>query len=107
MKVARFSDRNDPFELLAVSFRERQTRQATKDFKTDLNTRTGLLCFSANWTDPVLWSHYGDRHRGVCLGFDLRRKLLQRVLYEDKRLLKELGSDGDPTKISKEMQNFS
>ena len=106
LKVARFSDLNDPFELLAVNFRDRDARRTTENFKNEINTNTGLICFSANWTDPVLWSHYGDKHRGVCLGFDIRRKALQKVLYEDERLLKELGSEANPTKLSKEMQRL-
>ena len=30
----------------------------------------GILSLSQNPKDPLLWSHYGDSHRGVCLGFD-------------------------------------
>ena len=30
-----------------------------------------ILCFSRNWDNLLLWSHYGDRHMGVCLGFDI------------------------------------
>ena len=30
----------------------------------------GVLCFTEAIRDPVLWSHYGDSHRGVALGFD-------------------------------------
>jgi hypothetical protein len=24
-----------------------------------------------NWDNLLLWSHYGDSHKGVCLGFDI------------------------------------
>ena len=30
-----------------------------------------ILCFSRNWDNLLLWSHYGDSHKGVCLGFDI------------------------------------
>jgi hypothetical protein len=73
IKLARFSDLNDPFELLAVNFRERQVRKIVRDFKDAYDSHTGLLCFSADWTNPVLWSHYAEKHRGVCLGFNLTR----------------------------------
>jgi Protein of unknown function (DUF2971) len=93
MKVARFSDLNDPFELLALNFGERTARRAGANFKTDYDSHTGLLCFSRNWSSPVLWSHYGNRHRGICLGFDMEEHLLERVQYENQRILRHLGDD--------------
>lgn len=33
----------------------------------------GLLCFSRNWDNLLLRSHYGDSHKGLCLGFDILR----------------------------------
>lgn len=27
--------------------------------------------FRGLWTNPLLWAHYADKHRGICLGFDL------------------------------------
>ena len=30
---------------------------------------TTLCCFAATGTDPLLWSHYADGHRGICLKF--------------------------------------
>ena len=73
LKVARFSEVNDPFELLALNFHDPRTRKLTKRFRDSHNNKTGLLCFSANWANPVLWSHCATRHEGNCLGFDLKR----------------------------------
>jgi hypothetical protein len=44
LKVARFSDTNDPFELIGLMLREKGIRQALKDFKKARNNDTGLLC---------------------------------------------------------------
>lgn len=30
----------------------------------------GILSLSKTATDPLLWSHYANGHRGLCLGFD-------------------------------------
>ncbi|MDR4492922.1 MAG: DUF2971 domain-containing protein [Hyphomicrobiaceae bacterium] len=30
----------------------------------------GILAFSKTSTDALLWAHYADGHRGLCLGFD-------------------------------------
>jgi hypothetical protein len=104
IKVARFSDLNDPFELLAMNLRERRHRNVLRDFRNAYDTHTGLLCFSANWTNPVLWSHYGSKHTGICLGFDLGRDLARQVRYEDKRILESLGDAPNPLTLDEELQ---
>jgi Protein of unknown function (DUF2971) len=36
--------------------------------------------------DPALWAHYGARHRGICLGFDVKRESAKPVTYTSGRL---------------------
>lgn len=105
IKVARFRDLNDPFELLALSLAERSIRTVVKDFRVSFDGNTGLLCFSANWTNPVLWSHYGDKHRGICLGFNVRRTIVEKVDYADTRL-RRLSDDSDPNHLSDAQQRL-
>jgi hypothetical protein len=104
LKVARFSDLNDPFELIGLNFRERKTRTILRDFKNAYDAHTGLLSFSADWLEPVMWSHYAMKHRGMCLGFNVPRKLLQEVQYEDQRLLDELEKDPELRSIPEDLQ---
>lgn len=104
LKVARFSDLNDPFELIGLNFRERKTRKILRDFKNAYGAHTGLLSFSADWVEPVMWSHYAMKHRGMCLGFNVPRKLLQEVQYEDQRLRDELEEDPELTSIPEDLQ---
>lgn len=33
----------------------------------------GVCCFSESYSSPVLWSHYGDQHRGLCVGYGTDR----------------------------------
>ena len=96
LKIARFSDLNDPFELLALNFRERQIRAAVIDFKNTTDAHTGILSFSEDWTNPVLWSHYAAKHRGICLGFDLPTGIAEQVLYQDERLAASVPIQGSP-----------
>jgi len=105
MKITRFSDANDPFEVLGLHFGEWKTRKLVRAFKARQNATTGLLCFSGNWTNPVLWSHYADRHRGVCLGFDVKRTEAQTVEYQDKRLLEKLDEVSNPSSLPATLQN--
>ena len=105
LKVARFSEVNDPFELLGLNCHDPKMRKLTTRFRESQNNRTGLLSFSANWTNPVLWSHYAARHKGICLGFDLRRSTVQAVDYADQRLRADLPDDKNPGTIPEDIQD--
>lgn len=48
----------------------------------------GVCCFSTSYSNPLLWSHYGDQHKGLCIGYKLDRvppPTPQRVLYGGDR----------------------
>jgi hypothetical protein len=105
LKVARFSEVNDPFELLGLNCHDPKVRKLTARFRESWDNKTGLLSFSANWTNPVLWSHYAARHKGICLGFDLKRSTVQSVEYEDKRLRAALPDDKNPAMVPGDIQD--
>ena len=86
LKVARFADLNDPFELLALELSDPDDRHAYNCWRDRAAEAFGLLCFSRTWRSPVLWSHYGDSHRGLCLGFDVPDASVRRVEYLKKRV---------------------
>lgn len=91
MKIARVSDLNDPFELLSYRFENEDLKNAWESSKKKIGDKNGLLCFSKGWQNPVLWSHYGDKHRGICLGFDVPEEAPRHVDYLPERLeLKEI-----------------
>lgn len=68
LKISRFEDLNDPFELLAMNRHTQAARKASKQFRAAFNASQGLLCFGADWSNSVMWSHYADKHKGICLG---------------------------------------
>jgi hypothetical protein len=48
--------------------------------------QVGVVCFSRNPASNLMWSHYGDSHRGVCIGYSFPRKtseFLADVEYRD------------------------
>lgn len=85
LNISRLNDLNDPFELWAIAQPDRRVRQALKETKEEMARNYGLLCFSLDWHNPVLWSHYADRHRGIALGFDIDEHILKPVLYRKTR----------------------
>jgi hypothetical protein len=75
LKVSRLTELNDPFECMpgVRNFvpKDRPHIQACLDqFLAILNDSFGITCFSERLREPVLWSHYADAHRGICLEFD-------------------------------------
>jgi len=41
----------------------------------------GVFSLSANYENILLWSHYADKHRGFCVGFDARKLYLFCIGY--------------------------
>lgn len=82
MKISRIADLNDPFELLSINLRDKRLREGFRTAKEQIHSNNGVLCFSRSWNNPVLWSHYADKHRGICLGFDVDDSCVMPVTYE-------------------------
>lgn len=51
----------------------------------------GVCCFSTTYSSPLLWSHYGEQHRGLCIGYGLERRPrpeMHRVVYGGSRSIR-------------------
>ncbi len=62
----------------------------------------GIVSFAEQDDCPLMWSHYGDQHRGICLGYSVPERAtkdVHKVAYDGDRLVKasEVGAmlDGD------------
>ncbi len=71
LKQSRIHELNDPFELTPYVLTDPNLRQAFLTTRDDISNNRGVLCFSAAWRDPVIWAHYSDKHRGLCLGLEI------------------------------------
>ena len=87
IKISRISDLNDPFELIPFDLTDKEQPDAQIRARTELlsGRGIGLLCFSFKWSNPVLWAHYADKHKGICLGFDLPDDVAHEVRYVKER----------------------
>ena len=57
----------------------------------DRNYEHGVCCFSTTYSNPLLWSHYGDQHQGLCIGYGVERDpvpKLNKVVYGGRRTIK-------------------
>jgi hypothetical protein len=86
LKISTLDDLNDPFDLLPYEMRKRHIRLAFKSLTADFVRIQGIICFSSSWKDPVIWAHYSDKHKGLCLGFEVPKRLGRRVGYVKRRL---------------------
>jgi len=86
LKISRLEDLNDPFELMSLELSNKTVRNAFIALKTQLDQSRGILCFSERWDNPVIWSHYADKHKGICLEFEVPSALLSKINYSQARL---------------------
>ena len=116
LKIARINELNDPFEFMGIDLSDDKSRELMRGLKDYLNQKYGLLCFSKGWQNPLLWSHYADSHKGLCLGFDVlddipgvSEKPLLKVKYRNERLSSDeffANLDEKKDDILKEMDKY-
>ncbi|NEK38217.1 DUF2971 domain-containing protein [Rhizobium leguminosarum] len=72
---------DDPTVFLLRSYVERELlRQYDK----------GIVSMSERWESPLMWSHYGDQHRGICVGYSVPNDAVEsvrKVAYGGGRLV--------------------
>lgn len=75
------------FERMKSRVKDLNTYQRESDELTFQlqNDRFGVLSLSEIWDNILMWSHYGDFHKGICVGF-----------YEEKLRASNLFGKGGP-----------
>jgi DUF2971 family protein len=68
IKISELADMNDPLELWGVSLSDPEVHQFLANLADE---KWGALCLSSERNNPLLWSHYADKHKGLCLGFEI------------------------------------
>ena len=86
LKISTVEDLNDPFELLPFGMTDKTNRMALNSARKVWGAEHGMLCFSSDWRDPVIWAHYSDKNRGLCLGFEIPDAYATKVNYVSDRL---------------------
>jgi hypothetical protein len=46
-------------------------QQCSEAINADLGKRYRVCCLTTKPACPLMWAHYGDRHHGICLEFDV------------------------------------
>jgi Protein of unknown function (DUF2971) len=90
IKISTIDELNDPFEALMFQLPSPSLRKKFEKDRSAFARKYGLLCFSKVWSNALMWSHYADRHRGICLGFEIDQKDLVEVSYTAHRVMNKL-----------------
>ena len=90
LRISNLEFLNDPFEFMSFALTDHSMRRRVNETKRALAKSFGLVCFSKRWSNPVLWSHYAERHAGICLGFDIPSETLKEITYVVKRTTPKL-----------------
>ncbi len=86
LKISRIMELNDPFEFLGAKIHKQDSRVALNKMKESIAKKNGILSFSKTWQNPVLWGHYADKNKGICLGFDVTKNYPIKINYVVSRL---------------------
>lgn len=93
LKLATIKDLNDPFEFRSPALKTSHDRKMFQNTIEKCMSSKGVLCFSKSRRNPVMWSHYADSHKGICLGFDVDDQCLSPVTYAGRRPRNEFRYD--------------
>jgi len=61
-----------------ISFSEETNREIYQDIQN-----FGVCCFSKSKSNILMWSHYANGHKGVCLGFDFASIKKERLVTKE------------------------
>jgi hypothetical protein len=105
LKVSLVPELNDPYEWVpavvdgsgAPIFDAEKVR--TKMY-AGIRGKHGMICMTSAIDDSVMWSHYGDKHKGVALAFSFPEPSgVIKVKYSNDRVVIDLQNNGEPGPI--------
>jgi len=65
------SKAEDRFRSMDTKAREKWENDQKSDFSERLRQCTAMFCSSEINNDILMWSHYADGHKGICIEFDV------------------------------------
>lgn len=106
LKISLFDSVNDPFELLCHGLGDKNLRRQIGKLKKSAAASSGMICFSKTMSSPVQWAHYANRHKGLCLGFDVPVQFLTPVRYVSERVNFHLNYPLSEVEIDARIEEF-
>jgi hypothetical protein len=107
IKVSTLRTLNDPFEFMPYRRYGLEERQPYNKVFGAVSKKWGILCFSQAWEEQLLWAHYGEKHQGVALGFEISEGKLVKVLYDANEVREKFNLTDDPEKNEGKFLNLA
>ncbi|CVI60974.1 DUF2971 domain-containing protein [Agrobacterium leguminum] len=85
IKISLYDSLNDPFDFLGVATDSKDQRKELKAIRDEISAKSGIICLSETWKEPLMWGHYAEAHKGVCLGFEVRAGHYEQIKYRAER----------------------
>jgi hypothetical protein len=79
LKLSTIDDMNDPYEGFSVCSDHEATQAALEKTQWEFVNKYVALCFSLSPNNILMWSHHGEKHKGICLGFEVFDELTRPV----------------------------
>ncbi|WP_172961090.1 DUF2971 domain-containing protein [Asticcacaulis excentricus] len=115
LKIALIDQLNDPFEFIFMDLSKADAAAKANGVKNNWAATFGIICGSGSWTHPLMWAHYSECHKGICIGIELDESIknndLIKVEYSKNRIIKTdhemrtLRQKGEDSKEAKEFSN--
>lgn len=64
---------------------EKESNKIIDQMIYNIKSKLLITCFSKKNDSILMWSHYGDSHKGVCFEFEEDRDIFKEVKYTDER----------------------
>lgn len=92
IKYPDYNHKIDDVQPFLKEFQLKYFGQILESFNSTLRSSVKISCFSEIVDSMLMWSHYADSHKGICIEYnygslepgDLRRKLLYPVIYSEE-----------------------
>lgn len=103
IRVSTLDTLNDPFELMPyLRYGESKKIRHYMNVRKKISKEYGLLCFSRTWEEPLLWSHYADKHKGIAIGFEISGYEILDIDYDPSPIRKQFDLTSD-SKINEKL----
>ncbi len=89
IKYLEYQSTNPDYEDADKAFNWYLTRELQDELMSHYDK--GVCCFSKSYNNSLLWSHYADQHKGICVGYSIDRDpkpQTHEVKYNNERMIK-------------------
>ncbi len=100
------SERREETKKILKKFSKFEMEKLLEDTLKETLNQVGVCSFSEVYDDILMWSHYADSHRGICIRFKASSITpffgeAQKVNYDDKYPIIDTLNDSDGQKLKK------